>query len=416
MKEHFVGTMLVVLASATAIAGCTVTTSDGDDDTGGTNSGGTDSSTGGRETASGGTEGGAPAATGGAGGAQNGGADAAGADAGGATSGGVQAGGAEPGGADVGGAEPGGSEPGGTSGTEGGAAPGGTDSGGTNAGGVGNAAGSGTGGGSTATGSDSCDAAEATPNDDRESATLYTLGTDYEACLQDEDDTDYYEFTAPADSPGGYITVAVTDVGPDADIDLAIWSAADNGEFERTYTSTNGKSVYVFFNAKPGATFRAEVTNWGGVSAPNPYLFNATYHEVPDPNEPNDLRTEATPIEVGADVEGYMFAGWEYSTEIPPEEWNDWYVVDLEAGTTSILLSILASDASGDIRLYDSLGTQIDREYSSTNGSSVLLERDLATAGTYYVMVRPWNTGATRGESADVPHYLTVPYTLTITQ
>ena len=48
-----------------------------------------------------------------------------------------------------------------------------------------------------------------------------------------------------------------------------------------------------------------------------------TFVELDDPYEPNNLRSEAAPIEVGEPIDAYMFAGWETSSGIPVDEWHD---------------------------------------------------------------------------------------------
>jgi hypothetical protein len=227
---------------------------------------------------------------------------------------------------------------------------------------------------------------------------------------------DFYEFTAPAKSAGGYIIVSATDVGANGDILLEAFSGADNGSFHKVGSNTDGGNVYFYFNAKPGATFRVSVTKYSDVNAANPYTFEAAYTEVPDLYEPNDLRTQATPITLGTPVEAYLFAGWETSTGIPDEAWQDWYKLNLAAGPTTILMSIVAADHDGDITLFDSVGTQIATTGSNTDGSSVQLEHTVATAGNYFVRITPYSPPMTKENGVNVPKYLSLPYTLTVTQ
>ncbi len=263
---------------------------------------------------------------------------------------------------------------------------------------------------------DSCEGSEVEPNDDRNSATHYEIGWQFPGCLQSADDVDFYEFSVPDDDRGGVVTVHITDVGPDADTDVAVWSAADNGEFHSTHTNVEGASVFFYFNAKAGAAFRLEVTNYADVKNPNPYLLTVTYDQVPDEYEPNDTRPAAKAIDVGQSVEGYMFAGWENSTGVPAEDWFDWYSVDLEAGPASFLVDVVASDVNSEMMLYDPLGTEVEHTHTVTKGSSLLLEQDIEEAGTYFVRLGPYNEPATLGDSVDPPQYTTIPYTLTVTQ
>jgi hypothetical protein len=285
-------------------------------------------------------------------------------------------------------------------------------------GGAGGSGGDAGAGGSTTPviGDDTCDAEEITPNDDRNSATSYTLGRPYVACLQNEADVDVYAFQIPADSRGGYVQVSITDVGTDGDVSVSAYAASDAGKFLQSGSNTDGASVYMYFTVKPGASFYLPVTKYLDLKKPNPYTFSVVYHQVPDIYEPNDLRTQAMPIALGSAVEAYMLGGRESSTGIPADDWADFYKVDLAAGDVDILLSITAGDVDGRIVVYDSVGTQVFTAGSNTEGSSVDLKETIATAGTYYVKITPYEAPNTEGTTTTVPAYLRIPYTLTVTQ
>lgn len=264
---------------------------------------------------------------------------------------------------------------------------------------------------------DTCAAAETTPNDDRTSATAYKLGSAYTACLQNDTDVDVYAFQVPSDSRGGYVTVSVTDVGASGDISMSAYASSDNGKFYQSGSNTEGASVYMYFTVKPGAKFYVPVSKYLDVKAPTAYTFSAVYHQLPDIYEPNDVRAQAKVIAVGTPIEAYMLGGRESSTNIPTDDWADWYQVDLAAGDVNILLSITASDIDGRIVLYDAVGTQVATEGSNTDGSSVVLKQTIATPGTYYVKVSPYiPPGNTEGNTTAVPQYLRYPYSLTVSQ
>lgn len=278
----------------------------------------------------------------------------------------------------------------------------------------------GTGGGSGGSGGgpvivDSCGGSESPSNDELDDATPYSLGKDFVGCLQVADDVDVYEFSVP--NKPGYVIVSVTNVDETTDIGLVAYAASDQGEFYSPYNLADGGSVFMFFTTKQAASFFVSVESSNTFDGPSEYTFNTTFVELDDPYEPNNLRSEAAPIEVGEPVDAYMFAGWETSSGIPNDEWHDWYEVDLAVGQTSILLSLQASDYDGEVILFDENGIQLQREYNLTDGSSVLLERNIEEAGTYYVRVAPASTHpSTVDDSSNVPQAFTVPYTLTITQ
>jgi len=284
-------------------------------------------------------------------------------------------------------------------------------------GGAGGSDASGGSGGSTSeTPGDPCEGSTIEPNDDHETPTPYAIGTAFDACLQSIDDVDVYEFTVPDDQRGGMAVINITEVGPNADTELELWAAADDGEFYSTGTNTEGASVYFNFNAAPAATFRLVVTNYLDVMSPNPYRLTINYQQVPDEHEPNQVRNQAVPIEVGEDVEAYLFAGWANSTGVPEEDWYDWYSIDLEVGDTSFLVDVLASDIDHEIVLYNPIGTQIASEGTNTEGSSIVLEYEVPEAGEYFVRVNPYIPPGTQDDSLDVPEYAGTPYTLTVTQ
>lgn len=283
------------------------------------------------------------------------------------------------------------------------------DSGGTDATG-------GSGGTTNEPPSDPCEGSTVEPNDEHDNPTPYAIGTAFDACLQSIDDVDVYEFSVPDDQRGGVAVVNLTEVGPNADTELELWAAADDGEFYSTGTNTEGASMYFNFNAAPGAMFRLVVTNYLDVASPNPYRLTINYQQVPDEYEPNQVRNQAVPIEVGEDVEAYLFAGWANSTGVPGEDWYDWYSIELEAGATSFLVDVLASDIDHEIVLYNPIGAQIATEGTNTEGSSIILEYEVPEAGKYFVRVNPYIPPGTQDDSLDIPEYASTPYTLTVTQ
>jgi hypothetical protein len=259
---------------------------------------------------------------------------------------------------------------------------------------------------------------ETTPNEDRDHATAYTLGSQYQACLQSDNDVDFYQFTIPTTpAQGGYVKVSVTDVGTDGDISVHAFAAHDNGEFDSDKNSTGGGSVFLWFGGKAGATFRVEVTKYLGVSKPTPYKLLMQYFGINDVNEPNDDNAHATPIMVGKAVTGYFFAGLEDSTDPAPAAWEDRFKVTLPAGDVTVALTNIATDMTGQVKLYNPLGSEIGVASDSTGGSSVVLKHTVAAgdAGDCIVLVNPYLTRTTRGQGSTVPVFYTQPYTLTVT-
>jgi hypothetical protein len=266
-----------------------------------------------------------------------------------------------------------------------------------------------------------CTAADAN-NHDSDHATPAAIGAPLAGCLQSTADVDFYQFTIPA-APvaGGYVVVGLTGasdgmgVGYGTSLKMQLETVSDGGEIGENYTTVPGGSVFFWFNAVPGQTYRSKVSLFAG--APGPYVFTATYTPVPDAHEPNDAPSQATAIAIGTPVRGYLFAGYTSSNNPAMAAWDDWYQVTLAAGTASFMLSDLATDVNGSVMVDDALGTMVWSGYSTTGGTNVVGQAvPIATAGNYFVQVAPFNDPATSGTGNSVPHYLTQPYTLTVTQ
>ncbi len=236
--------------------------------------------------------------------------------------------------------------------------------------------------------------------------------------MQSISDIDFYQFTLPtAPAQGGYVKVQLTDVGQEGSLEVHVFAAHDNGEFESSYNATNGGSVFTFFAGKAGATFRLRVNRFAGVAMPTAYTLTAAYYPVNDVNEPNDDNAHAAPLMVGKAANGYFFAGNEDSTPPAAAAWEDRFKVTLPAGAVTIALTNIASDISGVVTLYNPLGSKIDSKYDPTDGSSVVLKTTVPApdAGDCYVVVEPFSGKTTHGDGSTVPVYFTTPYSLLVT-
>jgi hypothetical protein len=236
--------------------------------------------------------------------------------------------------------------------------------------------------------------------------------------LQSTTDIDFYVFTVPTTpAQGGYVKVQLTDVGQEGSLEVHAFAAHDNGEFESNYNATNGGSVFLYFAAKAGATFRLKVNRFAGAAMPTAYTLTAMYNPVNDVNEPNDDNAHATPIIVGKAVNGFFFAGLEDSTDPAAAAWEDRFKVTLPAGDVTIALTSIASDISGSVKLFNPLGSAIDSAYDPTDGSSVILTTTVASgdAGDCFIVVEPFSGSSTRGKGSTVPVYWSTAYSLLVT-
>src|SRR5580692_2999319 len=154
----------------------------------------------------------------------------------------------------------GGGATGGAGGAAGGGAAGGAGSSG--AGGKGGGAGGGSaGGGGSGSGTDGgtvigdpCGAPadagyygpESVSNNDREHATMLSIGVGYGACIQTPTDVDWYTVTVPSTGQGGYLTIGVTAVAQSASLRTDLYSASTNGLIHSTIASNAGASLYTW--------------------------------------------------------------------------------------------------------------------------------------------------------------------------
>jgi hypothetical protein len=301
--------------------------------------------------------------------------------------------------------------------SEGGAGAGGEPS--TSTGGTGGTSG-GTGGkvngtgGKTAEGGapsgDDC-SLEDVGNDSRDEATPYEFDTDVAACLQSREDTDWYEFTTPEEPvQGGWLLAGLKDVGTSGGFYLNVFSATDNAQLQQGY-GYQGANGVVFIPVAAGQTFRAEVTMYSQI--PPEYTFYATYTPLADEYEPNNEREEAKPITVGEEVRGYAFQG--YSSSTAPMNDEDWYQVDLAAGSMQITLD--QPETIGHyVYLYDETGAQKGSYTYGNAGVDVSYEWMSLDRGTYYVVVRYYTGQKAKGQATAAPEFETEPYVLTVTQ
>jgi len=404
------GPWLLILASA-----CTIKTVDTTPDGGSTGGSG----------GSGGTAG-ASGAGGSSGAAGSGGAGTdAGADVGtspDATGAGGNAGTAGTGGAAGTAGAAGAAGSGGNAGVDGGADSGTGGAAGSTDGGPGGSAGAG-GTGTTDAGTgdgasgDSCAGPETTPNDDRDHATLYPLGATTKACLQSQNDVDFYEFTLPSTPvQGGFVKIQVTDVATTGTVSFTVYAVHDNGEFLTESSSTAGGSAFGYFAGKAGAKFRIKVEPYLSVSAPMAYSLTATFTGVDDTHEPNDDNAHATPITVGTPVSGYIFAGYEDHSAPADAVWDDRFKITLPEGEMTFTLTV-PPDMDGEIELFNANGSQLDTEADSTLGSTVVLKYTLTStdAGVCYVSVHPYIHRPLDGTGSTTPGFWSTPYTLTVT-
>ena len=281
------------------------------------------------------------------------------------------------------------------------------------AGGAVPAAGGAGGGSGGAGGAPDCSLPETAPNDTLDQATSYAVGDAAGGCLENGKDKDDYRFTVPANAAGGYVQLAVTNVGPGAAIRLRIFTASDTAVLFDNPIGTTAQSSFAYFAAAPGATYVAEVSA-NVFNGPTSYALRATYTAVDDPYEPNDNRLDAKTITVGTPVSAYLFAGYASQTMGAPD---DYYKISLADGTVHVGVDVFPTNVGPHLWLYDPNGARVQEDYSGTSGAGLTLPVTTVTAGDYYVRVGSFSSPPKQqGAGIDLPDNFTRPYRLTVTQ
>jgi len=264
-----------------------------------------------------------------------------------------------------------------------------------------------------------CGLPDVEPNDTRDLATPYVLGSTVVACIGAANDVDVYSFTAPAtDLAGGYVLLSLTDVGATGNVDVTLFSAADNSSIDEIYKTDDGASLFAYLAVAPGVTYRIQVNQFAGGNALYRYTMKGAYVPIADAYEPNDTKDTAKPIAVGTPIMASLSSGYVLDP-YKGEAFADWYSVPLAVGAATIKLANMPTDISGDVQLFDPSGEKVDEMYTTTNGANVMLTTEVMTAGTYKLVVQPFAGGPRAADEAVAmvpPDHFTRLYTLTVTQ
>jgi hypothetical protein len=228
-------------------------------------------------------------------------------------------------------------------------------------------------------------------------------------------DHDFYDFTVPADIAGGYIQITLGDVG-DGSADVHLYSASDNGEIGHAYASSRGQTIYSYAAVATGQKYRIDVTDFSGFDKSYAYSLKVTYTSIADTFEANDTRDTAKAITKGTPIDAYDFAGFTSAAAPPDTAYDDWYSVTLTTGSVTAKIENVPTDLYGDVKLFDSAGTELGHEYGGSQGAGITLIY-AATAGAYYVKVGAFSSlPPAYDDKATVADHFTRKYKLTVSQ
>ncbi len=220
-------------------------------------------------------------------------------------------------------------------------------------------------------------------NDDLASAAAVTPG-DHPGLTACQDDDDYYSVTAEA---GDFITVSLTFLDDDADLDLEIQSA------EGTTLDSSGSGTdneFAFYEVSEAGTYIIYVEFFGedddvaGVT----YDMRVSVGDPPpadpcatdDIYEPNDWQATAAAITVGSYADLKTCLGN-----------DDYYAVELPVGDVQFLLTHTYAAGDLDLRVLDAEGNTLLNGTGLSGDDDELITPAIETAGTYWVRVNQFN-------------------------
>ncbi len=247
-------------------------------------------------------------------------------------------------------------------------------------------------------------------DDTRATSRAFLLGGGVNACVGTAEDVDYYEFTAPSDNSGGYVSIEVDNVSDNGAISFTVESG-ENDVVIFDNSALDAASITGFIGVVPGEKYRVAVRNYVGFATAFKYRLKLDYTRINDSYEPNDKRDDAKAITIGTAVNAYMWKGFGESTK-----WDDWYKVTLAAGNASINVTNVPTDVAIITDLVTADGTLVVSRTSTNEGAAVTLTPTLVTAGTYYVRVGTSSYPIIESRGLTYPDSFTRAYALTISQ
>jgi hypothetical protein len=261
---------------------------------------------------------------------------------------------------------------------------------------------------------------ESEPNEDREHATPYTPGTTVLGATGSAEDVDFYETVVPAgDLAGGYYQASITDVG-EGRVKAIVYTASDDRIIHQASSPTNRGSLFFYWAAAREQKYRIEVNRAGSFAAPYKYALEIRYTRVNDAFEPNDNSDGSSPkqITLGMPITAYFFTGFKQMV-IDADDYQDWFVVDLPAGMTTVRIDNVTGWRP-QFDMIDAMGNPFSaaRKVASAAGASIEHAFMVTTPGMYRAVIQGYASQPIDEADSEmtVPDNFTKPYTLTISQ
>jgi len=217
-----------------------------------------------------------------------------------------------------------------------------------------------------------CQADPNEPNGELGDATAINAGGAFGGSTSPAGDVDFYKFRI--DSPG-VLEVKLTTVPDDMKTRIDFYGKNFNW-ITRVDASNPGDLVTLNLDITNPGWYHVGISDLARKSHDLGYSFDLNFEPVVDSNEPNGEIGDATEINFGSSVDGYIFAGGDV----------DFYKFYINSsGILDVLLDSVPDDMKTRIDFYGKNFNWITRVDASNPGDLVTLNLDIASPGWYYV-------------------------------
>lgn len=284
------------------------------------------------------------------------------------------------------------------------------------------AAGAGERGGSQSPTGEPDPCAELAPNDTIQTAVPFDLDKVVTSCIGEEYDVDYYSITSPAaEGANGYYLASLTNTG-EGNMELEVYVASDGGRVFDGRSAARGAPINAYWAAAAAQTFYVKLRNYAAFPKPFTYKLQLEYIAIEDDFEPNDTRTEAKPIALGAPVQAFAFAGFK-KTELDASGYTDWYsVTAANPGKMTVKIEAVPTEIQMGFQAYNPDGSPLGGVvWGMGRAVNATFTYDATMSGEHLIEVMIYGVWAPRGSAltamyGEVPYSFEHPYKLVVTQ
>ena len=212
------------------------------------------------------------------------------------------------------------------------------------------------------------------PNSVVGDATEIELGQTVQGYVCPVDDVDFYKFHVDT---SGILQVKLDNVPSDLRSRIGLYGKNFNW-ITRKDASNAGDAITLEKDILgPGWHYFA-ISDLDRKAHSIEYSFDPIFNSAPDPNEPNNVVGDATKIEFGQTVHGY----------ICPVDDVDFYMLYVDtSGILQVELNNVSSDMRSRIDLYGKNFNWITRKDASNAGDAITLEKDISGSGWHYFAI-----------------------------